>query len=53
MPQTCNGWAGLIVTCPHAICAVRKPDELKAHIHWLMGRALFNQEKSKLMQTKG
>ncbi len=26
---------------------------LKVHIYWLQGRALFNQEKSKLMQTKG
>jgi len=26
---------------------------LKVHIYRLPGRALFNQEKSKLMQTKG
>ena len=26
---------------------------LKTHIYRLPGRALFNQEKSKLMQTKG
>ena len=32
---------------------LQRASKLKAHIQRLPGRALFNQEKSKLMQTKG
>ena len=53
MLQTWNRPATPTAVYPRIVYFAGKSERLNVHIQRLPGRALFNQEKSKLMQTKG